>query len=81
MKAVVGTYPIPTKYREMREQLDAGIGGLIAFIRSPGKRAFGFLKEIAAGVMISVAFLEFFEVAWEPGGAIFVFLFSGIFGV
>jgi ZIP family zinc transporter len=48
--------------------LGTGIGGLIAVIRSPGKRAFGFLMGITAGVMISLAFLELVNEAWEQAG-------------
>jgi zinc transporter, ZIP family len=48
--------------------LGTGIGGLIAVIHSPGRRAFGFLMGITAGVMISLAFLELVNEAWEQAG-------------
>jgi zinc transporter, ZIP family len=48
--------------------LGTGIGGLIAVIRSPGRRAFGFLMGITAGVMITLAFLELVNEAWEQAG-------------
>jgi zinc transporter, ZIP family len=38
--------------------LGTGLGGLIAVIRKPGARLYGFLMGIAAGVMITLAFLE-----------------------
>ena len=48
--------------------LGTGIGGLIAVIRSPGRRAFGFLMGITAGVMITLSFLELVNKAWEMAG-------------
>lgn len=65
--------------------LGTGIGGLIAVIRLPGKRMFGLLMGITAGVMISLSFLELVNEAWElagfwtatigfGGGAFFMFL-------
>lgn len=38
--------------------LGTGLGGLIAIIRKPGRRSYGFLMGITAGVMICLAFLE-----------------------
>lgn len=38
--------------------LGTTFGGLIAIIRRPGKRSYGFLMGITAGVMICLAFLE-----------------------
>ena len=38
--------------------LATGIGGLIAMIGKPGKRLFGFLMGLTAGVMITLSFLE-----------------------
>lgn len=38
--------------------LGTGLGGLIAVIRKPGQRSYGFLMGITAGVMICLAFLE-----------------------
>jgi len=48
--------------------LGTGLGGLIAIIRIPGKRAFGFLMGVTAGVMITLAFLELVNRAWEQSG-------------
>ena len=38
--------------------LGTGLGGLIAIIRKPGRRSYGLLMGITAGVMISLSFLE-----------------------
>ena len=38
--------------------LATGLGGLIAIIRKPGRRSFGFLMGFTAGVMLTLAFLE-----------------------
>ncbi len=65
--------------------MGTGLGGLIAIIRTPGKRSFGFLMGITAGVMISLSFLELVNEAWVlkgfmtatigfGAGAIFMFL-------
>jgi ZIP family zinc transporter len=48
--------------------LGTSVGGLIAITRDPGKRSFGFLMGITAGVMISLAFLELVNRAWELEG-------------
>lgn len=48
--------------------LGTGLGGLIAVIRLPGRRSFGFLMGITAGVMISLAFMELVNEAWELAG-------------
>jgi ZIP family zinc transporter len=48
--------------------LGTGVGGLIAVIRKPGKRMFGFLMGIAAGVMISLSFLSLVNEAWRLTG-------------
>ena len=48
--------------------LGTGLGGLIAIIRRPGRRAFGFLMGITAGVMISLSFLELVNEAWKLQG-------------
>ncbi len=50
--------------------LGTGIGGLIAIIRTPGRRSFGFLMGLTAGVMITLAFMELLAEAWETGGFI-----------
>ncbi len=48
--------------------LGTGIGGLIAVLRRPGRRSYGFLMGITAGVMICLAFLELVNESWELGG-------------
>lgn len=48
--------------------LGTGLGGLIAVIRRPGRRSYGLLMGITAGVMISLAFLELVNQAWELAG-------------
>ncbi len=48
--------------------LATGLGGLIAIIRKPGKRSFGLLMGGTAGVMITLAFMELMNEAWEMGG-------------
>ena len=42
-----------------------GLGGLIAIIRKPGRRSYGFLMGITAGVMICLAFLELVQESIE----------------
>lgn len=65
--------------------LGTGLGGLIAIIRRPGRRSYGLLMGITAGVMICLSFLELVNQAWElagwltatvgfGAGAIFMFL-------
>ena len=65
--------------------LGTSIGGLIVIIKKPSQRVYSFLLGITAGVMISLAFLELVNKAWEMsgwvvatlgfgGGAIFMFL-------
>jgi ZIP family zinc transporter len=48
--------------------LSTGLGGLIAVIRKPGPRQYGFLMGIAAGVMITLSFLELVNEALELQG-------------
>jgi ZIP family zinc transporter len=48
--------------------LGTGLGGLVAVIRKPGKRSFGFLMGITGGVMISLSFLELVNEAWQLQG-------------
>jgi len=48
--------------------LGTGLGGLVAVIRKPGKRSFGFLMGITAGVMITLSFLEMVNEAWKLKG-------------
>lgn len=50
--------------------LGTSIGGLIAVIRRPGRRSFGLLMGITAGVMLTLAFMELMNEAWEQGGFI-----------
>jgi len=65
--------------------LGTGLGGLIAVIRKPGRRSYGFLMGVTAGVMICLAFLELVQESIEMSdwltatigfgsGAIFMFL-------
>ncbi len=48
--------------------LGTGLGGLIAILRKPGRRSFGFLMGFTAGVMISLAFMELVNEAWQMAG-------------
>jgi ZIP family zinc transporter len=48
--------------------LGTGLGGLIAVVRKPGKRSFGCLMGITAGVMITLSFLEMVNEAWKLQG-------------
>ncbi|MBN2547684.1 MAG: ZIP family metal transporter [Anaerolineales bacterium] len=48
--------------------LGTGLGGLLAIIRRPGRRSFGFLMGITAGVMICLSFLELVNEAWQLQG-------------
>ncbi len=48
--------------------MGTGIGGLIAIIRRPGKRSYGLLMGITAGVMICLSFLELVREAWDMAG-------------
>jgi zinc transporter, ZIP family len=48
--------------------LGTGLGGLVAILRRPGRRSFGFLMGVAAGVMLSLSFLELVNEAWEMSG-------------
>ena len=48
--------------------LGTGLGGLVAVFRKPGRRSFGFLMGITAGVMISLSFMELINKAWELKG-------------
>lgn len=48
--------------------LGTGLGGLIAVIRRPGRRSYGLLMGITAGVMICLSFLELVNQAWELAG-------------
>lgn len=48
--------------------MGTGLGGLIAILHRPGRRTFGFLMGITAGVMITLSFLELVNEAWQHGG-------------
>jgi ZIP family zinc transporter len=48
--------------------LGTGLGGLIAVLRRPGPRQYGFLMGMTAGVMITLSFLELVNEAWELSG-------------
>jgi ZIP family zinc transporter len=48
--------------------LGTGLGGLLAVLRTPGKRMFGFLMGFTGGVMISLSFLELVNTAWKLKG-------------
>jgi ZIP family zinc transporter len=48
--------------------LGTGLGGLVAVLRKPGQRTAGLLMGLAAGVMITLAFLELVNEAWQSSG-------------
>jgi ZIP family zinc transporter len=48
--------------------MGTALGGALAIIRRPGRRAYGFLMGITAGVMICLSFMELVNEAWELGG-------------
>jgi len=48
--------------------LGTALGGALAIIRRLGRRAYGFLMGITAGVMICLSFMELVNEAWELGG-------------
>jgi ZIP family zinc transporter len=48
--------------------LGTGIGGLLAVVRRPGQRTAGLLMGLAAGVMITLSFLELVNEAWQSSG-------------
>lgn len=48
--------------------LGTSVGGLIAILRRPGRRSYGLLMGITAGVMISLSFLEMVNEAWQMAG-------------
>jgi ZIP family zinc transporter len=52
----------------MMAGLGCSLGGLLAVLGKPGKRTFGLLMGITAGVMISLAFLELVKAAWAIEG-------------
>jgi ZIP family zinc transporter len=54
------------------------IGGLIAIIHIPGKRFYGLLMGITAGVMICLSFLELVNKAWALAGPLTATIGFGI---
>ena len=48
--------------------MGTGLGGLIAILAKPSRKLFGFLMGITSGVMISLAFLELVNEAWQLAG-------------
>ena len=48
--------------------LGTGLGGAIAILRKPGRRSFGLLMGITAGVMITLSFMELVNKAWQMAG-------------
>jgi len=48
--------------------LATGLGGLIALIRNPGRKLLGSLMGLAAGIMITLSFLELMSEATEIAG-------------
>jgi ZIP family zinc transporter len=48
--------------------LGTGLGGLLTICRNPGRRSFGLLMGITAGVIISLFFMELINKAWEMQG-------------
>src|SRR4030042_5224899 len=69
--------------------LGTGLGGLIVIIKKPGRKLFGILMGITAGVMITLAFHELVNEAWQlsgylittisfASGALFMFLIDFI---
>ena len=48
--------------------MGTGLGGLIAILTRPSRKLFGFLMGITSGVMISLAFLELVNEAWQMAG-------------
>ena len=48
--------------------LATGLGGLVAVVRRPDERAFGFLMGFTAGVMIALAFVVLLKEAWDEAG-------------
>jgi len=69
--------------------MGTALGGFIAILRKPGRRLYGLLMGITAGVMICLSFLQLVNKAWELGGfpvatigfglgASFMFLIDGL---
>ena len=58
--------------------LATGVGGLIAVIRKPGKRSFGFLMGFASGVMVTLSFTELVPEALESSGYLITIIGFGL---
>jgi len=58
--------------------MGTGLGGLIAIIRTPGRRSYGLLMGITAGVMICLSFLELVNEAWDLGGPVVATIGFGV---
>jgi zinc transporter ZupT len=50
--------------------MGTGLGGLLAVIRRPGPRLYGFLMGFTSGVMITLSFLQLVSEAWQMQGYI-----------
>lgn len=48
--------------------LATGVGGVMAIVRRPSEKQFGFLMGFTAGVMIALAFVGLLDEAWEEAG-------------
>lgn len=62
--------------------LATGAGSALVLIKKPGRRSFGFLGGFAAGVMITVSFLELILLPWNisgPMSAILGFVVGSLF--
>ena len=57
--------------------LATGIGGALVLIKRPGRKSFGFFGGFAAGVMITVAFLELILEPWKISGPVLTILGFG----
>ncbi len=58
--------------------LATGAGGVLVLIKKPGRRSFGFFGGFAAGVMITVSFLELILEPWKISGPILTILGFGV---
>ncbi len=62
------TYQLNAYLLSLFASLGTGLGGLIAVIYIPGRRSYGLLMGITAGVMICLSFLELVKQAWNLAG-------------
>lgn len=58
--------------------LATGVGGLIAVVKRPGEKVFGFLMGFTAGVMLTLSFLGLVAEAWEDAGFLATTVFFAI---